>query len=1144
MKLFVPIIGSISAGKSTFLKGFLGINELDTGINVTTKFVCLIKNCSQTSFYHVILKKQNDDIIIQKEGSEIKESNSIKNKIKELNQKYKNTSVNRDELFYMLETPIKNIDNSDLLNNCIFMDIPGLNEINKNYIDEIFSIITLKNILFQIIIFDAKSFNSDSKSNIILDLDKKNCLQKKGNLYILNKFDYFSNVETPKEEQSTVDSFISDFYQNFDRNSNKGVFLNFYENYFVPMNSILYNAETKYEKDYCSWLIVKLFNYLKSSGGNESSFFEHLQNLLNDILKENNIKEDDIEKESNRITENEMNNIINSVNILQEILIQTEKKDSFIFGIKIEKLRTKNLMKKLYIVHEKKMFGNFIHSEFYEELQEIIKNIKAYKESNLPSPPPVTIHSEKEKNYKMDDILKEMKDFLKEKLENQFEELNSNLRSIEENIFGRKIRISFIGPISVGKSTVLNCIIGEEILPTDQKECTYRGIIIKHEPNFKEFYVYKVKSKVVNEHGGLFEFTTFIEEPEYYCKGIKNIKSFLTTKNNDKKIENDSEAFIVIKGNLKIFEYIKLDQELINKIEFVDLPGYDRKINEFNEKQYYHKILKFSNSCIYINEPEKIKANEIFDRMKLQYEGDKENIFSLLRPKFIDTCLFLINRADEFPNEEEKQKAKNDLIDVVCNIEPLVKNDKKRINISFFSAKKFFQYLKDYKRYVIYLENNPYLTLKALFDEGLKNKGFFDFNFNFKKYIVDTIVDKIDEDYHEEIGKKEVPEDFHNKLKNAFNQLYKNKCKALSIDNENIIIKTLYNIYILFKNKKFSNPNYSTQFFDDLKRMIINAENLQKENFFKNFETFFQSADELFAREIKKESEILKKKSQENYDFFINELIPYTEEILIEKQNIIIGIINSGKNDCINEIDNDLHNSENVLERYDYNLERAFSDLKERLEKRIAAMQTEQEKVCNNIIEDIKNRAKEKIKAHYQSQNIPVNEIDVHIEKTFVLFVEIFAISLATIGTLLGTSAGVGFVVGIGIGIGLAFTSSLAIGAGAILGLGLIGGLVVGGIVTSVGYFWTKYKKKNQYSEALKESREKLINKFKEIEFTFSDHYKTFKDALIQELKLKTEIYLKRINNDEAEWKEIQQQYEIIRKKTKEIIERKFKLKA
>ena len=135
-------------------------------------------------------------------------------------------------------------------------------------------------------------------------------------------------------------------------------------------------------------------------------------------------------------------------------------------------------------------------------------------------------------------------------------------------------------------------------------------------------------------------------------------------------------------------------QELINKIEFVDLPGYDREKNEFNEKQYYHKILQFSNSCIYINEAGKLKTNETFKRMELQYKGDKENIFSLLRSKFIDTCLFLINKADEFPNEETKQKAKNDLIDVVCNIEPLVTNDKKRINISLFSREKFFSIFK------------------------------------------------------------------------------------------------------------------------------------------------------------------------------------------------------------------------------------------------------------------------------------------------------------------------------------------------------------------------------------------------------------------------------------------------------------------
>ena len=56
---YIPIIGEISAGKSTFLKSFLGIEVLQTGAVTTTKFVCLIKNSNKISFYHVIPKKHN-----------------------------------------------------------------------------------------------------------------------------------------------------------------------------------------------------------------------------------------------------------------------------------------------------------------------------------------------------------------------------------------------------------------------------------------------------------------------------------------------------------------------------------------------------------------------------------------------------------------------------------------------------------------------------------------------------------------------------------------------------------------------------------------------------------------------------------------------------------------------------------------------------------------------------------------------------------------------------------------------------------------------------------------------------------------------------------------------------------------------------
>jgi ABC-type cobalamin/Fe3+-siderophores transport system ATPase subunit len=58
MKKFIPIIGTISSGKSTFLKSLLGINSLEAGVSTTTKFVCIIQNSINTKFYHIIPKNK------------------------------------------------------------------------------------------------------------------------------------------------------------------------------------------------------------------------------------------------------------------------------------------------------------------------------------------------------------------------------------------------------------------------------------------------------------------------------------------------------------------------------------------------------------------------------------------------------------------------------------------------------------------------------------------------------------------------------------------------------------------------------------------------------------------------------------------------------------------------------------------------------------------------------------------------------------------------------------------------------------------------------------------------------------------------------------------------------------------------------
>ena len=76
--MYIPIIGQMSAGKSNFLNAFLGLEVLETGTSTTTKFICLIKNSSSSSFYHVIPTNQNGNLYFNKEGDEIRNLEEIK----------------------------------------------------------------------------------------------------------------------------------------------------------------------------------------------------------------------------------------------------------------------------------------------------------------------------------------------------------------------------------------------------------------------------------------------------------------------------------------------------------------------------------------------------------------------------------------------------------------------------------------------------------------------------------------------------------------------------------------------------------------------------------------------------------------------------------------------------------------------------------------------------------------------------------------------------------------------------------------------------------------------------------------------------------------------------------------------------------
>ena len=166
----IPMIGVISAGKSTIINVLLNENLLETNDNITTKFINIIKyNPSLTypSFTHIIPKKNNennvydfivdnnykkidgqnlkiDEILNEEEmKSKIKEMTliKIKEEIKKINKnirdKESKNEINiQQDLFYLTEVnDIPFTENKNFFLNHCLVDIPGLSEshsIDKN----------------------------------------------------------------------------------------------------------------------------------------------------------------------------------------------------------------------------------------------------------------------------------------------------------------------------------------------------------------------------------------------------------------------------------------------------------------------------------------------------------------------------------------------------------------------------------------------------------------------------------------------------------------------------------------------------------------------------------------------------------------------------------------------------------------------------------------------------------------------------------------------------------------------------------------------------------------------------------------------------------------------------------------------------
>ena len=293
----------------------------------------------------------------------------------------------------------------------------------------------------------------------------------------------------------------------------------------------------------------------------------------------------------------------------------------------------------------------------------------------------------------------------------------------------RKIRIAFLGLYSSGKSTILNSLIGKQILPTSSDECTNRGIIIRyHNKDEPELY----KTKFIKKS----DYYIFEDDNEIHLKGFNNVKKELEILN--KVNSNFEDSFFILKIKIDFLDEFFIENELKERIEFIDFPGLHTENNNnldnldnldndnkknFYEQEIFNPLMKFIDGFIFINKNDLIKEQSNVDALTDIINRIESRKFDL-NP---DSFLFVLNNftTDEL-NVENAQKELDEIIfgkiyEVRGFWEKNMLNQKKfETKVVQFNAKLYENHLK-FKEKINNFENFMKSLIEEMKDEDEDN---------------------------------------------------------------------------------------------------------------------------------------------------------------------------------------------------------------------------------------------------------------------------------------------------------------------------------------------------------------------------------------------------------------------------------------
>ena len=742
----IPVIGKISSGKSTFLNSLLGLDCLESDTIITTKFICIIRHNRELSapkLFPVILKKRKSEInpnaynFVKDEKNELK--GDLKEKIHEINQKLSKCeelkNLKKEEFFYILEANLDIFKGRNYIYSKMFefMDLPGLNEITEFYLKNIIPLIT-PNTHFSIFLFDAGASEDQGTLKLFKNfLHLMNSKAKKNSFFIYNKLDIFN--KDISEESKQILYFKNEILF-------KTYKIKLKNNHLVGLDSI----QLKYDKNKSENFSDYIKSYIQSIPEKKTKKFENLfkKKIKEDFQIKKFPKMEDKNKEN---SSEEDKKLLNEINNLLQIKTYDEIDISFLIQMKNiynEKKNNNNSQIKENIKNGSEKYDD-IYDKFNKSFKDTVddfvgKNnllllLKAYNtllirfyeisqnQTEIEHIKHVIYHFyyhwgntlypkmiiSKNKDlldssfnlYRFMNFEFEIKSIFDWNIEsigslnpylNSLKQFNSNLinkviTNIENvlNYFNnRKLRLAFIGNEFSGKTSILNQIINNDLLPLHEKGKDSDINIIFQYNNNNEIKLFSAKIRMIDNY------FYFEKNNKPIATGIIDVKNKLIELKNI-KADFENSFYILIAPTYPIINF-KLIEDISDKIEIIYLSGKYLRDLEFGKNKNLEALIKCIDNFIYIEKEEDISENS-FQYLKkiIFFISTINNSFNL------NKFLYIINRCSKNDKNFEK------IINSIKNILP---------KVCWFS-------IEDYKQFLNI--NNLIQDDKIFFTQIIKN---------------------------------------------------------------------------------------------------------------------------------------------------------------------------------------------------------------------------------------------------------------------------------------------------------------------------------------------------------------------------------------------------------------------------------------